>query len=95
MSGVPATPINYAPVDGELDVCIMRGGTIIDATIIEAPSSTKNASRKGNTKDETTVEGKIHESKGKYGIKNVVFVGDRGMVTKGDDIIIVRRHFSR
>jgi transposase len=36
---------------------------------------------KGNTKDETTVEGKIHEIKGKYGIKNVVFVGDRGMVT--------------
>jgi IS5 family transposase len=25
--------------------CIMRGGTIIDATIIEAPSSTKNVSR--------------------------------------------------
>lgn len=36
---------------------------------------------KGNTKDETTVEGKIHEIKEKYGIKSVVFVGDRGMVT--------------
>jgi transposase len=35
----------------------------------------------GNTKDETTVEAKITELKGKYGIRNVVFVGDRGMVT--------------
>jgi hypothetical protein len=36
---------------------------------------------KGNTKDETTVENKIHEIKEKYRIENVVFVGDRGMVT--------------
>jgi transposase len=36
---------------------------------------------RGNTKDETTVENKIREIKGKYGIGNVVFVGDRGMVT--------------
>jgi transposase len=35
----------------------------------------------GNTKDETTVEDKIREIKEKYGIKSVVFVGDRGMVT--------------
>lgn len=35
----------------------------------------------GNTKDETTVLDKITEIKEKYGIKNVVFVGDRGMVT--------------
>lgn len=35
----------------------------------------------GNTKDETTVQTKIAELKEKYSIKNVVFVGDRGMVT--------------
>jgi transposase len=36
---------------------------------------------KGNTKDETTVEAKLAEIKDKYGFKQVVFVGDRGMVT--------------
>lgn len=37
---------------------------------------------KGNTKDETTVLEKINEIKEKYGIEKVIFVGDRGMVTK-------------
>jgi len=37
---------------------------------------------KGNTKDETTVLDKINEIQQKYGIKNVVFVGDRGMITQ-------------
>ena len=37
---------------------------------------------RGNTKDETTVIEKIHEINKKYGIENVVFVGDRGMVTQ-------------
>lgn len=36
----------------------------------------------GNTKDSTTVLNKIQEIKELYGIKKVVFVGDRGMVTK-------------
>jgi transposase len=37
---------------------------------------------KGNTKDETTVIGKINEIRQKYDIENVIFVGDRGMVTQ-------------
>jgi len=37
---------------------------------------------KGNTKDETTVSGKILDIKEKYGIKDAIFVGDRGMITK-------------
>lgn len=37
---------------------------------------------RGNTKDGTTVVDKIHEIKEAYGIKKIVFVGDRGMVTK-------------
>jgi transposase len=36
----------------------------------------------GNTKDETTVLGKITEIKEKYGLEKVVFVGDRGMLTQ-------------
>jgi transposase len=36
---------------------------------------------KGNTKDETTVIDKINEIRDKFGINNIVFVGDRGMVT--------------
>jgi len=36
----------------------------------------------GNTKDETTVLGKISEIKDAYGIAKVIFVGDRGMVTQ-------------
>ena len=37
---------------------------------------------KGNTKDENTVLDKINEIKQKYGILNVIFVGDRGMITQ-------------
>jgi transposase len=37
---------------------------------------------KGNTKDSRTVLSKIEEIKKTYGIKKVIFVGDRGMVTK-------------
>ena len=36
----------------------------------------------GNTKDETTVLDKISEIKQKYGIENIIFVGDRGMITQ-------------
>lgn len=36
----------------------------------------------GNTKDETTVIDQVRKIKDKYGIKKVIFVGDRGMVTK-------------
>ena len=36
----------------------------------------------GGTKDETTVLDKIDEIKYKYGINNVIFAGDRGMVTQ-------------
>ena len=37
---------------------------------------------KGNTKDETTVMGKINELQQKYGLEKVIFVGDRGMATQ-------------
>jgi transposase len=37
---------------------------------------------KGNTNDSKTVSGKLSEISDKYGISNVVFVGDRGMLTK-------------
>ena len=36
----------------------------------------------GNTKDETTVLDKVKEIQRKYGLDRVIFVGDRGMVTK-------------
>jgi transposase len=36
---------------------------------------------RGSTKDETAAENKIHEIREKYGLENVVFAGDRGMVT--------------
>lgn len=36
----------------------------------------------GNTKDETTVINKIKELKHKYKLKKLIFVGDRGMLTK-------------
>ena len=39
---------------------------------------------RGNTKDESTVLGKVSEIKKKYNIENAVFVGDRGMVTKAN-----------
>jgi transposase len=35
----------------------------------------------GNTKDATTVENKIKEIQEKYRIQNIIFVGDRGMIT--------------
>jgi transposase len=37
---------------------------------------------KGNTKDETTVPDKIEEIQQKYGLDNIIFVGDRGMITQ-------------
>jgi transposase len=37
---------------------------------------------KGNTKDETTVLDKINEIQQVYKIENVIFVGDRGMITQ-------------
>ncbi len=36
----------------------------------------------GNTKDETTVVDKVHEIKTSYGIEKIIFVGDRGMITR-------------
>ena len=36
----------------------------------------------GNTKDETTVIDKIKQIKNDYGINNIIFVGDRGMINK-------------
>jgi transposase len=38
----------------------------------------------GNTKDETTVVDKINKLKQTYKIKELIFVGDRGMVTKAN-----------
>jgi hypothetical protein len=38
----------------------------------------------GNTKDETTVVDKVHEIKARYGIAKIIFVGDRGMVTRSN-----------
>lgn len=38
----------------------------------------------GNTKDSTTVIDKIHEIKTRYSIDQLIFVGDRGMVTKSN-----------
>lgn len=37
---------------------------------------------RGNTKDESTVEDKIAQVKNTYGVKNAIFVGDRGMITR-------------
>ena len=51
---------------------------------------------RGNTKDESTVKDKITQIKDTYNVKNAIFVGDRGMITKaqferiqenGDDYI--------
>jgi len=36
----------------------------------------------GNTKDASTVPEKIAELQREYGLKEVIFVGDRGMVTR-------------
>jgi transposase len=38
----------------------------------------------GNTKDDTTVVDKVHEIKACYGIEKILFVGDRGMVTRSN-----------
>jgi len=38
----------------------------------------------GNTKDETTVIDKVHEIKANYGIEKLIFVGDRGMITRSN-----------
>lgn len=38
----------------------------------------------GNTKDETTVKSKIEEIEKRYKIKQIIFVGDLGMVTKSN-----------
>ena len=38
----------------------------------------------GNTKDESTVLDKVAEIKRKYRVRNVIFVGDRGMLTKAN-----------
>jgi len=38
----------------------------------------------GNTKDETTVIAKVHEIKANYGIEKIIFVGDRGMITRSN-----------
>ena len=37
---------------------------------------------KGNTSDQTTVLGQVKKLSKKYGIKNLIFVGDRGMLTQ-------------
>jgi transposase len=39
---------------------------------------------KGNTKDETTVLDKLDELHQKYGLKKIIFVGDRGMITQSN-----------
>jgi len=38
----------------------------------------------GNTKDESTVLDKIHEIRQEYHLEQIIFVGDRGMVTKSN-----------
>jgi len=40
----------------------------------------------GNTQDASTVEAKVRELQGQYGIKELVFVGDRGMITASNEI---------
>jgi transposase len=37
---------------------------------------------KGNTSDQTTVVAQIHNLREKFGVKNLVFIGDRGMLTE-------------
>ena len=39
----------------------------------------------GNTQDASTVEGKIKELRETYGLKEIIFVGDRGMVTQSNE----------
>jgi len=40
---------------------------------------------RGNTQDATTVEGKIAELQTQYGLKEIIFVADRGLVTRAND----------
>ena len=39
----------------------------------------------GNTQDASTVEGKVKELRGKYGVSEIVLVGDRGMITASNE----------
>jgi len=39
---------------------------------------------RGNTSDKTTVLDKLNEIRSKYGIERIVFVGDRGMITRAN-----------
>lgn len=39
----------------------------------------------GNTQDASTVEAKVKELQQTYGVKNIVLVGDRGMITKSNE----------
>jgi len=39
----------------------------------------------GNTQDATAVEGKIAEQQTQYGLKEIIFVGDRGLITRAHD----------
>lgn len=45
--------------------CLMRGGTIVDATIIQAPSSTKNANKQRDPEMKSTKKGKQYH----FGLK--------------------------
>lgn len=48
----------------------------------------------GNTKDETTVIDQIDELKSEFGIEEVVFVGDRGMITANKVAAITEPEYS-
>jgi hypothetical protein len=39
----------------------------------------------GNTQDAATVEGKVRELRGRYGVSEIVLVGDRGMITASNE----------
>ena len=39
----------------------------------------------GNTQDASTVEGKVKELRNRYGVKELVLVGDRGMITASNE----------
>ena len=39
----------------------------------------------GNTQDAATVEGKVQELRNRYGVKELVLVGDRGMITASNE----------
>jgi len=51
---------------------------------------------KGSTKDSTTVVDKINEIRTVYGIQKIIFVGDRGMVTKHNlEILSAKKELSK